>query len=154
MTDGFHNSQWTDQEVGVAFGRGVPIISVNLGCTPYGFIGKFQALSCSWETAAKEIVRLWINHDRMLNSYINAAFDCQCYEDANTLSEMLPSIEKLSVPQTERLISAFNENIQVRWSFGFNGEKPSYHGYGLIPHLERLTGKKYGLSRGRITLMK
>jgi hypothetical protein len=51
MTDGFHDSIWTDQEVGVAFGRGVPIISVKLGKDPYGFIGKFQALSCSWEAA-------------------------------------------------------------------------------------------------------
>ena len=51
MTDGFHDSLWTDQEVGFAFGRGVAIIAVKLGRDPYGFIGKFQALSCGWETA-------------------------------------------------------------------------------------------------------
>jgi hypothetical protein len=30
MTEEFHNSNWTDQEVGVAFGRGVPIIVIKL----------------------------------------------------------------------------------------------------------------------------
>jgi len=41
LTEEFHDSLWTDQEVGFAFGRGVPIISVKLGKDPYGFIGKF-----------------------------------------------------------------------------------------------------------------
>jgi hypothetical protein len=41
----FHKSNWTDQEVGFAMGRGVPIFSVGLGQAPYGFIGKFQAFN-------------------------------------------------------------------------------------------------------------
>jgi hypothetical protein len=44
MTEDFHDSNWTDQEVGYAFGRGVPIIAAQLGRVPYGFIGKFQGL--------------------------------------------------------------------------------------------------------------
>jgi hypothetical protein len=51
LTDDFHRSLWTDQEVGFALGRNVPIISVKLGKNPYGFIGKFQALSCDWKGA-------------------------------------------------------------------------------------------------------
>jgi hypothetical protein len=51
MTKDFHESYWTDQEIGVAFGREIPIISIKLGQDPYGFIGKFQALSCSWDEA-------------------------------------------------------------------------------------------------------
>ena len=34
MTEGYHDSDWTDQEIGFAFGRGVPIISVRLGKDP------------------------------------------------------------------------------------------------------------------------
>ncbi len=52
VTEDFHESDWTDQEVGFAFARGVPLIAVKLGRDPYGFIGKFQALSCSWKKAA------------------------------------------------------------------------------------------------------
>lgn len=40
LMPGFKDSDWTDQEVGVAIGRGVPIIPIMRGLTPYGFIGK------------------------------------------------------------------------------------------------------------------
>ncbi len=143
MTDGFHDSDWTDQEVGVAFGRGVPIVSFKLGKDPYGFIGKFQALSCSWDVAPKEIVKLFIKHDRMLNAYINAVQNCQSFDVGNVLSEILPSISKLSEDHVNGLLFAYNENREVRGSFGFNGTKPSHYGSGLVTHLNRLTGRKY-----------
>lgn len=154
MTEGFHNSLWTDQEVGFAFGRGVPIISVKLGKDPYGFIGKFQALSCSWDTAAKEIVKILVKHDRMLNAYIKAVHDCITFDHGNTLSEILPFIDKLSDQQASHLISAFNENGEVRGSFGFSGKKPHYYGDGLASHLSRLTGRTYRFSQsGKIEVM-
>ena len=147
MTEGFHDSLWTDQEVGVAFGREVPIVAVKLGRDPYGFIGKFQALTCSWNTADKEIVKLMIKHERMLNAYIKAVKDCVSYDQANSLSEILPYIKKLSDNQANNLISAFNENGQIKDSFGFNGKKPRPYGFGLIPYLNKLTKRKYKLSR-------
>ena len=63
LTENFHDSNWTDQEVGFAFGRGVPIIAVRLGMDPYGFLGRFQALSCPWspggERNRKIINKAW-----------------------------------------------------------------------------------------------
>ena len=44
LAPGFKESNWCDQEVGVAIGRQLPIIAVRLGLDPYGFIGKYQAL--------------------------------------------------------------------------------------------------------------
>jgi hypothetical protein len=141
MTDRFHDSDWTDQEVGVAFGRGVPIVSFKLGKDPYGFIGKFQALSCSWDAVPKEIVKIFIKHDRMLKAYVNAVQNCGSFDDGNTLAEILPLVDKLSEEQVNGLVSAYND--QVRGSFGFNGSKPRYHGDGLASHLSRLTGQTY-----------
>jgi hypothetical protein len=60
MTADYHDSDWTDQEVGYAFARGVPIIAMRLGKDPYGFIGKFQALSCDWKTAHEEIIKVTV----------------------------------------------------------------------------------------------
>jgi hypothetical protein len=45
MHDGFHASNWTDQEIGFAMGRGVPTFSIRCGQDPYGFIGRFQAFN-------------------------------------------------------------------------------------------------------------
>ena len=154
MTEEFHDSIWTDQEVGVAFGRSVPIISVKLGKDPYGFIGKFQALSCSWESAAKEIVRILVKHERMLSAYIKAVENCSSFDNGNILAEILTNIDRLSNQQVARLIAAFNDNSELRGSFGFNGKKPGYYGDGLAFHLRRLTGQNWLLSRaGRIEIV-
>ena len=144
MTENFHDSLWTDQEVGFAFGRGVPIISVRLGKDPYGFIGKFQALTCTWEKAAVEIVKLLIKQGRMLNAYIKVVESCNGWDNGNILSQILPFIDHISEEHENRLLNAYNENGEVTGSFGFNGSKPSIYGQGLAFHLNRLTGKTYG----------
>jgi hypothetical protein len=54
----FHASNWTDQEIGFAMGRGLPIFSVRVGQDPYGFIGRYQAFNGTGkehQTLAKEI---------------------------------------------------------------------------------------------------
>lgn len=146
ITEDFHNSDWTDQEVGFAVARGVKIIPVKLGKNPYGFIGKVQALSCFWDTAAEEIVKILINHDQILDAYIKAVKECHNFEEANKLAKILPSINRLSENQASNLISAFNGNKEVSGSYGFSGEVPQNYGDGLVFHLNRLMGKRYEIS--------
>lgn len=146
LTDKFHDSFWTDQEVGFAFGRGVPILSVKLGMNPYGFIGKFQALSCSWNKAALEIVKILVKHDQMLNAYIKAVQNCTSFDHGNSLAKVLPSLQNLSDQQVSLLISAYHENGQLRGSFGFSGGNRRHYGDGLASHLSRLTGQNYRVS--------
>jgi hypothetical protein len=151
MTDKFHNSLWTDQEVGFAVARGVPIIALKLGLDPYGFIGKFQALSCGWDEAHVNLARLLMVHPRMLDSYVAALPGCSGFDHGNTLSQMLPEIENLTASQTEKMILAYNENSQLRGSYGFNGNLPSRYGLGLAAHLSRITGQEHIKSpRGEI----
>ncbi len=47
VTPGFHESKWTNQEIGWALGRGLLILPVKSGADPEGFIGSVQALSRS-----------------------------------------------------------------------------------------------------------
>ena len=143
LTPGFHDSLWTDQEVGFAVGRGVPIVAVRLGMDPYGFIGKFQALSCNWQEISKELVSLLISQTLMLDAYVSAAQRCTSFDNGNILARVLPSIKVLTDEQVRRLIAAFNENGELRGSFGFNGSQPRYHGDGLAAHLSRITGRKH-----------
>jgi hypothetical protein len=91
----------------------VSIIPLILGRDPYGFIGKFQAVSCTWEKAPTEIAKILIKKEPMLNAYLNAIQECPNYEIGNKLSELLPFIERLTDSQIEKLIKAFNENSQV-----------------------------------------
>lgn len=44
LSPGFHNSNWTDHEVGFSLGRGVLVLPIRYGLDPYGLIGKYQGL--------------------------------------------------------------------------------------------------------------
>jgi hypothetical protein len=133
MTQDFHDSDWTDQEVGFALARGVPVIAVQLGRVPYGFLGKFQALRAGWDDAAEGIVKLLMKHDRMFSAYIQALRRCPSWDCGNVLARALPGIESATDQQIDELVAAANENTEVRYSFGFRGNKRSQHGDGLIP---------------------
>ena len=143
LTDDFHDSDWTDQEVGFALARGVPMIAVKLGRDPYGFIGKFQALKCNWEEAPVAIARLLIKQPRMLDAYIDSLSRCLSFEEGNKLAGMLGEIDSLSAEQVEKIISTYNADPELRGSFGFNGSKPHTYGRGLAYHLTRITGQNY-----------
>ena len=141
LTDRFHDSNWTDQEVGFALGRGVPIIAVRLGLDPYGFIAKFQALTCAWNDAPLGIVGLLIHQPKVLEAYIKAMQDCHSFDEGNTLARVLPNIQQLTEDQALKMYKAFRENDQLRGSFGFFGNKPREYGDGLLVHLKRITGR-------------
>lgn len=143
LTKDFHESDWTDQEVGYALGRGVPVIAIKRGRDPYGFIGKFQALSGKWDDAPLELAKLLIKEPRMLDCYIGALPNCPGFDEGNLLSQLLPYIDELSTGQIERLMAANNKHRQLRESYGFSGKKPSSSGWGLAFHLARITGKKF-----------
>ena len=56
LTDGFHESSWTNQEVGYSFGLGKPRLFVNLEkIDPSGLASAEQALEANWDNAADKI---------------------------------------------------------------------------------------------------
>ncbi len=143
LTDKFHESLWTDQEVGYALARGIPIIALRLGRDPYGFIGKFQALACNWNTAAVGAAKLLMRHDRMLAAYIEAISRARSFAEANFLGAILSSIEEISVESAAALVAAYNDNSEARGGFALNGLKPGTYGLGLVAHLARLGHAQY-----------
>jgi TIR domain len=130
MTENFHESDWTDQEVGFAFARGVPIIAVRLGKDPYGFIGKFQGLSSTWQSAAEDIVKILITNDRMFSAYVSSLRKCPSYDSGLTLAKALPSIEKLTVSQVDELVSAYNETSELRGCWAREGGRVGFRQNG------------------------
>ena len=148
LTEGFRDSQWTDQEVGYAIASEVPIIPLRMDLDPYGFMGKYQGLSCDWNNASPEIIRALIHDPKLVDAFINATSECRNFASANRLAEMLPSIETLTDAQVSRLVSVFNENEQIVSSYGFNGTTPNTHGEGLPALLREVTGHSFLLKEG------
>lgn len=152
MTKDFHDSLWTDQEVGFALGRNVPIIAVRLGQDPYGFIGKFQALQTDWEDAPSDLANLLSHQSSMIDAYIEALARCGSFDEGNRLSSLLTAIPSLSERQGDRIVEVFNDNYELRNSFGFNGRNLSYGG-GLPALLKEKLGRTLILDKqNRLTV--
>lgn len=148
LTEGFSKSKWTDQEVGIAIGRGVPIVSVALGVDPYGFIGKYQAIrgiSKNRDQILDRILGVLFKMDgvreKAVDAFIKKVSGAYSYDHANFLARYLPMIDQLSPEQEQKLVKAFITNSQVYDAYGFNP--------GIIDHLKRWTGKNYRIEGSR-----
>lgn len=84
VTDGFFQSCWTNQEIGFALGRGVPIISLKLQKeAPQGFIQDTQAIICGLklnQSTAHKIYKVLLqkfnNEDRIRQSVFHSLREC------------------------------------------------------------------------------
>ena len=65
LTEEFKESDWCSQEIGYAVAIGVPIFHVRMGIDPFGFIGRYQAITDGIESVTDCIERELSNHPRM-----------------------------------------------------------------------------------------
>ena len=120
LTEGFKESDWTDQEVGFALATEVPILPVDRGKVPYGFIGKYQAFKWSGASAssvATETFKTALKSDELnsdaKDAFIAAVSGAKNFAKAEELSLILPYIESLTPQHAEGLLNAYNSNRQV-----------------------------------------
>lgn len=146
LTPDFHDSKWTDQEVGVAIGRGVPLIAVRLGLDPYGLMGKGQGLGgCNWsdtDNFALSVFRLLhlrlADKSRLFECALSAYSESVSFADsAWKVEHLLSSFDDLTPAQLERVVTAYQTN---------NQNKNSFKGMNLLqPLLEQWTGDEWGV---------
>ena len=142
LTNGFKESDWTDQEVGFALARKVPILPVSRGKVPYGFIAKIQALTWSGPSAdpvALRVMEMALGSD-VLNSkakdaYIAAVSKAHGGSWASHLLSVLTLMDSLSPNQASGLVRAFNSNRQVQEAISFKER--------ITSELNRLTERLY-----------
>ena len=68
----FHDSNWTDQEIGAAIGRDLLVIPIRHGLDPYGFIGKYQgflATGLKVADVADALFGILSTHDKSRGTY-------------------------------------------------------------------------------------
>ena len=125
LTPDFHQSNWTDQETGFAFGRNVPVLSLRLGVSPYGFMGKNQGLRGNLKSlyaSAASIAEVLLRENRtknlMRDSLVGALERAKNFASAKQIATMLATVSGFSEGQLKRLRTACIENPQVRESWG------------------------------------
>lgn len=74
----FHASNWTDQEIGYAMGRGLPVYSVRFGQDPYGFIGRFQAFTAKGKNPLALAQELFESFRKNKQTHSRPQHSCAC----------------------------------------------------------------------------
>lgn len=128
LREGFHQSNWTDQEIGYAMGRGVLILTVRFEQDPYGFIGRFQALNGNGKeinTLGKEIFDILIKHKqtrrRIAEALVARLEQSDSFAEAKTNIGLLEELTYWDSSLDDRCLAAIESNSQVRDSFGVPG---------------------------------
>ncbi len=129
ITPEFHNSRWTNQEIGWALGRGIPVFSIRMGADPSGFIGSEQAISgnpSNIPATASKIAQVLIDHaatqSQMRRGMINAFCKSGSFKEAKELCDHIINFTDFTEKEKEILWIACDSNDQVSGSFGVRGK--------------------------------
>jgi hypothetical protein len=125
LTTDFHQSNWTDQEVGWAMGRGIPVVPVRLGVNPYGLMGKIQASEGNLDftlLTARGIVEVLLTngstHARMRAALVEAFGRANSWEAAKAMRHLIEQIDDFTEEEKNSLRHTVISNTKVMDSWG------------------------------------
>ncbi len=170
LTDAFDESNWTHQEIGIAFARSPvrPImVPINAGTGPVGFLARHQAINLdpsrvtetfrpSWgaskfrlsylDPLCLRIVRSIVDQSQRIANDVRASLikqleKVESFDDAGIVTWKLSEIDGMTPEEINKVLEVATENSQV------------YGAGSAIPHIRSLVGthrakiKKRVLSR-------
>ncbi|MDR2584592.1 MAG: toll/interleukin-1 receptor domain-containing protein [Fibromonadaceae bacterium] len=149
VTEDFYDSDWTSQEIGFSQAFEIPRIYVDLGGgSPKGLAANIQVLKCNWNIAYKEIFETLLKFESVRNAFLDNLKDISNYLFADEFYDCLITFD-LNKEQCDKIILAYNNNSHINGNYKFNGMS----GPGIIPYLNKWTGKQYELDEAnKITL--
>lgn len=125
LTPGFNESKWTDQEIGVAIGRQVPIVPVRIELDPYGFIGKYQAIQGKGKTpkdVAREIFEVLITKpgigQKITSELVKIFSESHSWANAKENMKLLEMSPHFTPELGKKIVNAMKENSQIREAWG------------------------------------
>lgn len=148
LTEGFRESNWTDQETGIAVARNLVIVPVKYGIDPYGFVGKIQAIPAwldrPWD-GAREIAAALLkrkSYRKVLEGMVVAVEGAKSYRDVGKAADAILKERRFTKDQLRRLFRASIENDQVTGATFSNAkERLQSHIFSISPELrEELLG--------------
>jgi hypothetical protein len=125
LTPGFGDSWWTNQKVGVALGRRVPVVSVQLGEDPRGFIGASQAIRAQNKDAAERARRLFEAFSgyphlqpTLLSSLVRQWESVRSFSEGIRVMDLLNGCKAMPEDLLLRVENAYRDNDQLHNSVG------------------------------------
>ena len=125
LTENFRSSQWTGQETGFALSRQIPIIPINVGVKPYGFLSKYQAFPFDENNIYKSCVDIMKIISKKVtlgkefrNSLIKVFGSSDSFDDAGKNSELLLEfLPSFTSQQKNRILRVAASNSQIYHSY-------------------------------------
>lgn len=153
ITDDFHKSVWTNQEIGFALARDVPILSLKLqNSDPKGFISSEQALRGTLKDPADSAPQIYkllgekLNcRNRLQRALVTAFVKSSSFSETERKFDQLSEVvDNLSKQERRLIIQGFKNNSQLNGCFHLTNRNR------LINFLEQTTGKKYSIAGNKI----
>ncbi|KAF0182065.1 MAG: toll/interleukin-1 receptor domain-containing protein [Hyphomonadaceae bacterium] len=144
VTDDFHESIWTNQEVGFAIGKEIPVVPLKLEiAAPSGVLQSLQAIKGRLSNASDSAPEVYAalseklgQRERLQGPLINAFLESSSFTDAMDRLAMLQKVvTKLDEAELERIKTGYKINDQLHGCAGI-------HHRGLESFLSRCSGKK------------
>lgn len=113
----FHDSKWTDQEIGIAIGKNKLVIPITKGIDPYGFLGKYQGFKANGKMVhevALAIFNILCKNEKTKNQILNTITDLFLIsiskEEAIKRLSIIEKAETFSKENADRLAGRISEN--------------------------------------------
>lgn len=157
ITDDFHEGSWTDQEVGFALGKGVPIIRLKLQSQdPRGFISDIQAMRGDLNNpgdSVEEIYRVLCDKlgqaKRLQRAMIAAlAASPNFIETRNRFDRMNAYVKELSKDEVRQIMEAFGKNENLYHAIWLTNSANR-----LTKFMERCTSKKFAIEDRKLKIV-
>jgi hypothetical protein len=125
LTQGFHESKWTDHEIGFCVSRRVLIVPIRLGVDPYGFISRYQALTPKTKdptVIASKLFDVFCSHEqtssKLAEALVNLFADSSSFAEAKANSRLLDRVSVWTPGLLSSIQEAVRTNGQISGAFG------------------------------------
>jgi hypothetical protein len=158
LTEDFAESAWCEQEVGYAFGRTIPVVSLKLGrCDPPGFAGARQGLRGDINHPAASVPALYkligekLGVKERLQDGLVAAFAVSPdFDQARyRFDRMNRHVDHLTEGQLATIVQAYATNDQLYRAIYLNNKYNRLTGF-----LDRATGQRFVIEGGELRAVK
>ncbi len=158
VTDDFHESIWTNQEIGFALGRNIPVVPLKLERKdPPGFIGSRQALKGRLENTLDSVPEIYTllaeklgNKDRLQSAVVRAFLTSPDFVQTKLRFDRMDGVvSSLSDEEVGLIIRGFADNDQLHKAGHLTSK------YQRLPKfLKRTTGKDFVIEGNTISIIK
>lgn len=146
ITPDFINSEWCDQEVGVALGREIFCIPIKKGADPYGIFGEIQGIQSKGKmvsTVAKEVFAALCENRQSgyINVLIELFLNSNSEQNAMKWISLLSSISTIIKEQVLSIYNRYGDNSTIQTDSVLKVANELFEKY-KIPVIEKSNNSK------------